>query len=278
MTTPNEGKPFGLNQIKFVSMDGVTVVPLTDKSRTLEFEEVVVTGEFSGDDGLQAIVTQPTGVKGKIEHGGISLEAYALITGHTLTITGLTPDRVGTLEADSSRFPYFKIYGRSLGDESDDTHIKILKAKLTSGLKGTFKYGEFMASEIEFMGVKVSGKAWDAVVNETATDLPGVTASAPAFTLATVPADAAVAVVVSDNIVLTFSNALANGAEDGIILTSAAGVSVAAARTIDAARKVVTINPTASLSASTSYLLVVPSVTDIYGQTLADAVVNFTTA
>jgi hypothetical protein len=278
MSTPNDGKPFGLNQIKFVSMDGISVVPLTDKSRTLEFEEVVVTGEFPGDDGLQAIVTQPTGVKGKIEHGGISLEAYALITGHTLTITGLTPNRVATLEGDSLRFPYFKIYGKSLGDSTDDVHIKILKAKLTSGLKGTFKYGEFMATEIEFMGVKVGGKAWDQVINETAADLPGATASPPAFTLSSVPADAATGVVVTDNIVLTFSNALAPGAEEGIILTSAAGVPVAGARTIDTARKVVTINPTASLSAATDYLVVVPNARDGYGQTLADTVINFTTA
>jgi len=278
MSTPNDGKPFGLNQIKFVSMDGITVVPLTDKSRTLEFEEVVVTGEFPGDDGLQAIVTQPTGVKGKIEHGGISLEAYALITGHTLTVTGLTPNRVGTLEGDSSRFPYFRIYGKSLGDDADDVHVKILKAKLTSGLKGTFKYGEFMATEIEFMGVKVGGKAFETVVNETAADLPGATASPPAFTLSSVPADAATGVVVTDNIVLTFSNALKSGAEDAIALTTVAGVPVANAMTIDATRKVVTINPTASLSAATEYLVVVPNAHDVYDQALALTVINFTTA
>lgn len=172
MTTPKDGKPFGLNQIKFVSMDGLTVVPLTDQSRTLEFEEVVVSAEFPGDDAIHGVVTLPVSIKGKIEAGGISLEAYALITGHTLTVAGTTPNRTGTLEADSDRFPYFKIYGKSLGDDGDDVHIKILKAKLTSGLKGTFKYGEFMASEIEFSGVKVGGKAWESVVNETAAELP----------------------------------------------------------------------------------------------------------
>lgn len=172
MSTPNDAKPFGLNQIKFVSMDGLTVVPLTDRSRTLEFEETVVTGEFPGDDALQGIVSQPTGIKGKIEAGGMSLEAYALITGHELTITGTTPNRVATLEGNSLRFPYFKIYGKSLGDDIDDVHMKVLKAKLTSGLKGTFKYGEFMSSEVEFMGVKISGKAFDQVINETAAALP----------------------------------------------------------------------------------------------------------
>lgn len=172
MSTPNDGKPFGLNEIVLVSMDGLTSVALTDKERTLEFQETVVSAEFQGGDKLTGIVTQPTGIKGKIEHGGISLEAYALMTGHTYAATGTTPNRAGTLEADSARYPYFKIYGKSLGDESDDVHILIYKAKLTSGLKGTFKYGEFMATEIEFMGVAVNGKAFDVVINETAADLP----------------------------------------------------------------------------------------------------------
>jgi methionine-rich copper-binding protein CopC len=190
----------------------------------------------------------------------------------------LTPNRVATLEGDSTRYPYFKCYGKSLGDGIDDAHVKILKAKLTSGLKGTFKYGEFMATEIEFMGVKENGKAFEVVVNETAADLPGATASPDAFTLTPVPADNAIGVVVTDNIVLTFSNALKNGSEDAIILTTAAGVPVAGARTISSNRKVVTINPTASLSADTEYLVVVPNVYDIYGQLLADTVVSFHTA
>jgi len=172
MSIPNDSKPFGLNTLKFASMDGLDVVSIPDVSRTLEFEETVISGEFPGGDALQGVVTIPTGIKGKVEAGGLPLEAYALMTGHTLTLSGTTPNRKGTLEGDSDRFPYFKIYGKSLGDENDDTHIKIFKAKLTSGLKGSFKYGEFMASEFEFIGVKVDGKAFEAVINETAEELP----------------------------------------------------------------------------------------------------------
>jgi len=170
MTTPNDVKPFGMNQIILVSWDGLTTVNLP-ASRTLEFEETVVTGEFTGDDELQGLMTVPTGVKGKVEAGGISLEAYALLTGHTYAATGSTPNQVGTMEGDAVRYPYFKIYGKSLGDETDDIHIKIFKAKLTSGLKGSFKYGEFMASEFEIMGVKENGKAFDFVINETAAEI-----------------------------------------------------------------------------------------------------------
>lgn len=102
--------------------------------------------------------------------------------------------------------------------------------------------------------------------------------SPSALTLTPVPADAATGISVSANLTCTFNNALASGAENGIILTTAAGVPVAAARTIDAARKVVTLNPDSNLGASTDYLLIVAGVTDIYGQSLANTVVNFTTA
>jgi phi13 family phage major tail protein len=102
--------------------------------------------------------------------------------------------------------------------------------------------------------------------------------SPAAFTLSSVPADAATSVAVDANIVLTFSNALRGGAEDAIILTSAAGVPVACARTINSARKVVTLNPSSNLSTSTDYLVVVPGVVDVHGQALANTVINFTTA
>jgi phi13 family phage major tail protein len=92
------------------------------------------------------------------------------------------------------------------------------------------------------------------------------------------PADAATGVTVSSNITLTFANALAAGSEDGIILTTDAGVVKACARTLNAARTVVTLNPSTDMASSTTYLVIVPGVVDVYGQTFADAVYDFTTA
>lgn len=277
MTTGTDGKPFGLKEIVLVSYDGVTAISLP-AALELEFEETVVSGEFFGNDELQGLVTQPLGVKGKFKAGGIPLDAYALMTGHTYGVSGVTPNEVATLQGDSTTFPYFKAYGKSLGDVGDDVHVKLNKIKLTSSPKGSFKRGEFFMLEAEFQGVKVAGKAYDLVANETTTALPGATASAPAFTLSSSPADAATGVVVSSNVVLTFSNALRVGAEDAIILTTAAGVPVACARTIDAARKVVTLNPSSNLGAAAEHLVIVPGVVDVFGQSLADTVVNFTTA
>jgi hypothetical protein len=62
------------------------------------------------------------------------------------------------------------------------------------------------------------------------------------------------------------------------MLTTAAGVPVAGARTISASRKVVTLNPTVALTAATNYLIIVPGVTDVYGQSFANTVYDFATA
>jgi hypothetical protein len=265
-------KPFGLREVVFMSLDSLVAESLP-ASRTLSFMERVMSAEFTGDDELQGVVTIPIGCEGELEAGGISLEAYSLITGHTLT-PGVGLD---TLEGDASSFPYFQIFGKSVDDEGGDIHCKILKAKLTEALQGEFKYGEFFVNKMKFVGVKLSGKAFEFVANEVEDDLP-VAGSPPAFTLSSSPADAATGVAIGVNVVLTFSNKLAPNAENGIILTTAAGVPVACARTIDSARKVVTLNPSANLGAATDHLVIVPGVTDIYGQALADAVIDFETA
>ena len=105
-----------------------------------------------------------------------------------------------------------------------------------------------------------------------------VAGSPASFTVTPSPADAATGVAVTVSPTLTFTNALAGGAENGIIITTAAGVPVALARTLNAARTIVTLNPTSNLGAAAEHLIIVPGVTDIYGQALADTVVNFTTA
>ena len=276
-TPGQDDKPFGLNQIIIENMAGTIRVTLP-AALELGFEEIVISAEFPGNDALQGVVTQPQGVKGAFKQGGFPLNALALMTGHSYEVTGSTPNQVATLEADSSTYPYFKIYGKSLGDESDDVHVKIFKAKLTSAPKGTFKRGEFFMLEAEFTGVKVAGKAYDVVANETADDLPPASGSPAAFTLSTSPADGASSVAITANVVLTFSNEIVAGAEERCMIVSAAGAPVAATMSIDAARKVVTLNPDASLSTSTTYIVTVAGVKDIYGQTLADSAVNFETA
>lgn len=88
------------------------------------------------------------------------------------------------------------------------------------------------------------------------------------------PADEVATVAVDANIVLTFNNKIA---EESIVIASAAGVVVAGVKTWDAAGKVLTFNPTTNFANSTSYIIIVTGVVDIYGQGLAPVVNNFTT-
>ena len=90
-----------------------------------------------------------------------------------------------------------------------------------------------------------------------------------------VPADSATGVAVAANIVLTFNNKI--NVEE-IIVMSAAGAVISGTKAWDTDGKVLTFDPTVNLSASTTYLVAIAGVEDIYGQTLANTVKKFTTA
>lgn len=89
-----------------------------------------------------------------------------------------------------------------------------------------------------------------------------------------VPADDATAVALDSNIVLTFNNKIAS---ESIVVTSNAGAIVEGTKTWDSEGKVLTFNPTTNLTASTTYIVGVVSVIDIYGKKLATTVKNFAT-
>ena len=79
---------------------------------------------------------------------------------------------------------------------------------------------------------------------------------------------------ITANIVLTFNNEIA---KEAVVVSSAAGAIIAGAKTWDAAKKVLTFNPTSDLTNATTYIVTVAGVVDIYGQSLAAEVKNFTT-
>ena len=279
MALTTNAKPYGLSDIKLTNILGTLQVDLPAATK-LTFKERVKSAEGTGDDMLSVVVSVREGVEWELEATGLPLEALALIYGTTTSTTGTTPDQVKTLENHGAvRLPYFKIYGKSLGDGDDDVHCIIYKAKVTEGLDAPMEYGNLQVTKLKGIAIDDgTNGVFDWVQNETATALPGATGSPSAITCTPLPADEAPAVDITDDIVLTFNNALAAGAENGIMLTTAAGVPVAGLRTISGSRKVVTINPTASLGAGAAHLIIVPGVKDIYGQSFANTVYDFTTA
>lgn len=117
-----------------------------------------------------------------------------------------------------------------------------------------------------------SGATWYGQVQT-----PSVTTPAALALSSSVPTDGATGISVSANQTLTFNNALVNDAiyQVGLFRVSDGAV-IASAITLDATKKIITINPNADLTAVTAYLITY-AVTDIYGQHLTGAV-NFTTA
>lgn len=165
-------KPFGLRDIKITDMTGTTQVDLP-ASQTLTFKERIKSGELSGDDALVSVVSFGEALEWTLEAGGIDLDAYAMLTGRTATLAGTTPDQTVTMTANAGdNFPWVKIYGKALGDGSDDIHCKIFKAKFT-GLEGSFKEGAFWITKCTGIAVDDGTNGlFEFVANETATDLP----------------------------------------------------------------------------------------------------------
>lgn len=100
-------------------------------------------------------------------------------------------------------------------------------------------------------------------------------------TAVTVPVDAAVAVVVTSNLTATFNEdikATDVTANNFILIKAADGTIVAGALTYVSTTKVVTFDPTASLTAVTPYIWTIANVRDTAGNKMDPLVVNFTTA
>jgi hypothetical protein len=101
-----------------------------------------------------------------------------------------------------------------------------------------------------------------------------VEAAPSALSVSSVPLGDATGVAVTANVVLTFNNEIL---EEFVLVTSAAGVLVAGAKTWDTDHKIMTFDPTSSLSGSTTYIVTIAGVVDVYGQSLAASARKFAT-
>jgi hypothetical protein len=158
---------FGLRDIKLTPIPAGTQVDLP-AAMTLSFKEALVSGEMHGD-----VVAITDKVEWEIEAGGLSLEAVKVMTGRAIALTGATPNQKNVVLARAGdTMPYFKIYGKSVGDGIDDVHVLIYKAKLTEGLEGEWKDGEFYVQKCAGIAIDDGTKLYEIVQNETGTTVP----------------------------------------------------------------------------------------------------------
>jgi hypothetical protein len=165
-------QPFGLRDIKLTTIPAGTQVDLP-AAQQLKVTPTLIEGTLTGDDALKAHAAFIRGAEWEMTAGGITLEAYAVITGRTMATSGTTPNAYKTLTVRAGdAMPYFKIYGKALGVGTDDIHCKILKAKCRS-MEGELKEGEFLITKCSGIAIDDdSVGVWQWVQNETAANLP----------------------------------------------------------------------------------------------------------
>jgi hypothetical protein len=166
-------KLYGLNDIKITNLAGTVQADLP-VSQQLTMRTRVKSGELSGDDRLVAVAAFIEAAEWQLNAGGIDLDALAIMVGNSVVVGGTSPNETSTLNlSGGDNLPYFKIYGKSLGEGDDDLHVKLYKCKITGNFEGTFQDGQFFVSNFSGIAVDdgVNGVV-DVVQNETAAALP----------------------------------------------------------------------------------------------------------
>lgn len=95
--------------------------------------------------------------------------------------------------------------------------------------------------------------------------------------LASMPADGSIDIAVTASVVVIFSRAMASGATSAAAIKTASGDAVASTNSLDATKKILTLDPTGSLAAATQYQVILTACPDSYGQTITKTL-RFTTA
>ncbi len=225
---------------------------------------------------------------------GMPLEMLALVTGRKFDAasgrmfdySGTPPDVALSFRAKKSNGSYryyqylkgkFLMPKEEAATEADQPDIKTTELQFT-GVKTIYAFdlgGGLSGTVKRVVGdddtTNFSSTGWFSQVQT-----PEAVAPSALSLSSSVPTDGGTGVSVSANQTLTFNNALTNNATTSVVLVKSDGTVIAGAKTLDTAKKVLTIDPTSSLTAGADYILTY-AVTDIYGQALAGAI-NFSTA
>lgn len=166
--------PFGLRDVRLFPLTTAGIrgtgvdLPV---SRTFSFKETVSAEQLVGDDVVQGTHDYNPMVEWELEAGGISLDAYVVLTGGTLTSTGTTPAMVKTFskKTTDSR-PYFEVEGQAISDSGGDMHCVVYRCKVDGDIDGKFENGNFFLTKASGKGFGRldNQKLYDFVQNETA--------------------------------------------------------------------------------------------------------------
>jgi phi13 family phage major tail protein len=249
--------------------------------------------QYADDQAFDAMSSEAETVL-ELEITNMPIEMLAKITGKVFDST------TGRLYDNGGEAPYFALSFQSLRSNGKYRFFQFLKGRFsTPGEEAATKAEspDPKTIKLTYTAIKtvhpfvLSGSITDGakrVVGDedtasfsgtgwfTSVQIPGVaTPSALALSSST-PTGGATGISKTANLVLTFNNMLASGAENNVILLDATNTVVACTNSIDSTRKIITIDPTPSLAGTAAHSLGY-AVMDIYGQKLT-GVVKFTTA
>jgi hypothetical protein len=171
--------PYGLRDVKLTAYTDAAATTLGTSvdlpvGRTFSFSEAEEFTELRGDDKVVATRGQGSTVEFELESGGISLDAWKVLSGGTLTSTGTAPAQSKKLSKKSTDArPYFKVEGQIISDSGGDVHCVLPKCKITDSLEGEFSDGEFMLTSASgtAIGSTLTGQedvVYEMTQNETA--------------------------------------------------------------------------------------------------------------
>lgn len=164
--------PYGCKELKVVN--GATIVSAL-AAKSLKFKENTTSNVLRGNDKIVAVKTFFEGLELELEDGGYGVDFIGALTGRTPVITGTGSSEVSTTTMTAGTgYPYVKLYGKMLGDGTDDLHVKFFKVQVME-LEGNFQEGQFAVTKCKLRAIgdsTLSDKVAEIVANETATALP----------------------------------------------------------------------------------------------------------
>ncbi|MBP8055200.1 MAG: hypothetical protein KA314_05130 [Chloroflexi bacterium] len=166
-------KIFGLRDLKVTNIGGTTQEDL-DAAQTLSFKFVFQGDNLMGDDALKSTINFATHGEAEVSAGSVSSGALGIMLGVTPATTGSTPNAVTEIQVNAgANMPYFKIYGKSLGEGTDDMHVLLSKVKVKDCSILELGNGQWRISKFTVICVDdATHGIVEIKMNETAATLP----------------------------------------------------------------------------------------------------------
>lgn len=218
MTAPT-ALPYGMRDLKMTPYEDAAGGELSTEvidlpnMQTFSFSETEEFQELRGDDRVVAIRGSGATVEWELEAGGYKMRVWEVMTGGTVTQTGIAPNRSWRLDKRSSDARgYFKMEGQIMSDSGGDVHAIVYRCRCNESIEGEFADGEFFITNASGQGLPilddVNDLLYTIVYNETAT--PINTSGEPLPTLQAPPTVLAVGTETATTVPLTWT-AAANG-------------------------------------------------------------------